>query len=40
VDGKRIPLRPGVVLLVEDDEEHQFLQQGKGPLRFLTVTPV
>lgn len=40
VDGKRIPLRPGVVLLVEDDEEHQFLQRGKGPLRFLTVTPV
>ena len=40
VDGKRITLRPGVVLLVEDDEEHQFLQRGKGPLKFLTVTPV
>ncbi len=40
VDGKKIPLRPGVVLLVEDDEEHQFVQTGKGPLRFLTVTPV
>ncbi len=40
VDGKRIPLRPGVVLLVEDGEEHQFLQRGKDLLRFLTVTPV
>ncbi len=40
VDGKRIPLRPGVVLLVEGGEEHQFRQSGKEPLRFLTVTPV
>ncbi len=40
VDGKRIALRPGVVLLVEGGEEHQFLQQGRAPLRFLTVTPV
>jgi quercetin dioxygenase-like cupin family protein len=40
IDSKRIPLRPGVVLLVEDNEEHQFLQCGKGPLRFLTATPV
>lgn len=40
VDGKRIALRPGVVLLVEDNEEHQFLQSGTEPMRFLTVTPV
>lgn len=40
VDGKRIPLRPGVVLLVEDGEEHQFVQHGVAPLKFLTVTPV
>ncbi len=40
VNRKRIPLRPGVVLLVEGGEEHQFLQRGKAPLRFLTVTPV
>ena len=40
VDGKRIVLRPGVVLLVEDNEEHQFLQRGRDPLRFLAVTPV
>ena len=40
VDGRRISLRPGVVLLVEDDEEHQFFQRGTEPLRFLTVTPV
>ena len=40
VDKKRIALRPGVVLLVEGNEEHQFRQQGSGPLRFLTVTPV
>lgn len=40
VDGKRIVLRPGVVLLVEGDEEHRFRQTGREPLRFLTVTPV
>ena len=40
VDRKKILLRPGVVLLVEDGEEHQFLQRGAAPLRFLTVTPV
>ncbi len=40
VDGKKIPLRPGVVLLVEDDEEHQFVQHGADALKFLTVTPV
>lgn len=40
VDKKRVSLRPGVVLLVEDDEEHQFVQRGSAPLRFLTVTPV
>ena len=40
VDKKRIALRPGVVLLVEEGEEHQFLQRGTAPLRFLTVTPV
>lgn len=40
VEGKKIALRPGVVLLVEDDEEHQFVQQGATPLKFLAVTPV
>lgn len=40
VNGKKIPLRAGVVLLIENDEEHQFLQRGKEPLRFLAVTPV
>ena len=40
VDGTKIALRPGVVLLVEDNEEHQFVQRGKQPLRFLAVTPV
>ena len=40
VDDERIPLRAGVVLLVEAQEEHQFLQRGKAPLRFLAVTPV
>ncbi len=40
VDGKSIVLRPGVVLLVEDNEEHQFVQRGKQPLKCLTVTPV
>ncbi len=40
VDGRRIALRPGVVLLVEGGEEHQFAQGGQVPLRFLTVTPV
>ncbi len=40
VAGKRVALRPGVVLLVEGNEEHQFVQRGKQPLKFLTVTPV
>jgi len=40
LDGKKIPLRPGVVVLVQSNEEHQFLQQGKRPLHFLTVTPL
>lgn len=40
VEGKKIALRPGVVLLVENDEEHQFVQRGATPLRFLAVTPV
>jgi quercetin dioxygenase-like cupin family protein len=40
VDGTRVALRPGVVLLVEGNEEHQFRQNGSEPLRFLTVTPV
>lgn len=40
LDGKKIPLRPGVVLLVQSNEEHQFLQREKRPLHFLTVTPL
>lgn len=40
VEGTRIPLRPGVVLLVQSKEEHQFFQRGQTPLRFLTVTPI
>ena len=40
LNGKKIPLRPGVVLLVQSNEEHQFLQRGKRPLHFLTVTPL
>ena len=40
LDGKKIPLRPGVVFLVQSNEKHQFLQQGKSPLHFLTVTPL
>jgi len=40
VDGKKVPLRPGVVLLVQSGETHQFFQRGKAPMRFLTVTPI
>lgn len=40
VDRKRIPLRPGVVLLVQKNEEHVFFQSGKKPLVFVTVTPI
>ncbi len=40
IDKKKLALRPGVVLLVQSNEEHQFLQRGNGPLRFLTVTPL
>lgn len=40
VDRRRISLRPGVVLLVQANEEHQFFQSGKGPLVIMTVTPI
>jgi len=40
LDGKKIPLRPGHVVLVQSNEMHQFLQRGKEPLRFITVTPL
>lgn len=40
VDAKEVPLRPGVVLLVQSGEEHEFLQRGRQPLKFLTVTPL
>ncbi len=40
IGGRKLPLRPGVVLLVQSNEEHQFVQRGKEPLRFLTVTPI
>jgi quercetin dioxygenase-like cupin family protein len=40
LDGKKISLRPGVVLLVQSNEEHQFLQRGNEPLHFVTVTPL
>jgi len=40
LNGKKIDLRPGAVLLVQSNEEHQFLQRGKEPLHFVTVTPL
>jgi len=40
ISGRKLPLRPGIVLLVQANEEHQFLQRGAKPLRFLTVTPI
>ncbi len=40
VARRKIVLRPGVVLLVQSNEEHQFFQRGKSPLVFLTVTPI
>ena len=40
LDGKKISLRPGSVLLVQSNEKHQFLQRGNKPLHFLTVTPL
>ncbi len=40
IGGKELPLRPGVVLLVQSNEEHQFIQKGGEPLKFLTVTPI
>ncbi|HEV8595201.1 MAG TPA: cupin domain-containing protein [Thermoplasmata archaeon] len=39
IDGK-ITLGPGDVVLVGAGEDHRFLQTGKGPLRFLVVTPL
>ena len=40
IAGKEIALRIGIVLLVQSGEEHQFIQRGKNPLKFLTVTPI
>jgi mannose-6-phosphate isomerase-like protein (cupin superfamily) len=40
ISGKKLALRPGVVLLVQTNEEHQFLQRGQEPLKFVTVTPI
>ena len=40
LNGKKIPLRAGRVLLVQSNEEHQFFQRGKEPLHFVTVTPL
>ena len=40
IDGKRVALRAGIVLLVQSGEQHQFFQRGSEPLRFLTVTPI
>lgn len=40
IGGKKLALRSGVVLLVQSNEEHQFLQRGEEPLKFLTVTPI
>jgi quercetin dioxygenase-like cupin family protein len=32
--------RPGDALLVEPDEEHNFVNTGDGPLRFICVVPL
>src|SRR5437899_12410740 len=40
LDGKKIPLRPGVVFLVQSNELRQFLQRGKGPLHLRPGTPL
>ncbi len=40
IGDSKLTLRPGVVLLVQSNEEHQFKQRGTGPLKFLTVTPI
>lgn len=37
---KKLPLQPGSVLLVQSNEEHQFLQAGSKPLHFVTITPL
>ena len=40
IGRRRIELRPGIVLLVQSGEVHQFFQRGRGPLRLLSVTPI
>ena len=40
IERKKIDLRPGLVLLVQSNEEHQFVQRGREPLHFVTVTPI
>jgi len=40
VGDRKLALRAGIVLLVQSDEEHQFVQRGQEPLKFLAVTPI
>lgn len=36
---KEYPLEQGTFVLVKPNEEHQFLNKGKGPLKFICVVP-
>src|SRR2546425_12328456 len=40
LDGKKLALRPGVVLLVQSNEEHQFLQRGGAAVKLVSDTPI
>src|SRR2546428_11803913 len=40
LDGKKLALHPCVLLLVQSNEKHQFLQPRRQPLQFVTVTPI
>ncbi len=39
-DGKVTPFSAGDALLVEPDEEHNFVNRGSEPVRFLCVVPL
>ena len=39
-EGKETPFEAGDALLVEPDEQHNFVNTGDGPLRFVCVVPL
>ncbi|HEX9934727.1 MAG TPA: cupin domain-containing protein [bacterium] len=39
-DGKEVPVSPGTAVYVPPDEEHGFINRGKGVVRMLCMVPI